>query len=75
MASDMPEPCQFRTRLTKGVLPATLTREPVWPSGKALGWKAEGPWFDPLRLSFLFCSKIVVYGHCLVILPTQLMKH
>ena len=28
--------------------------EPVWPSGKALGWKAEGPRFDPLRLSFLF---------------------
>ena len=29
-------------------------REPVWPSGKALGWEAEGPRFDPLRLSFLF---------------------
>ena len=29
--------------------------EPVWPSGKALGWKAElGPRFDSLRLSFLF---------------------
>ena len=28
--------------------------EPVWPSGKALGWYAEGPRFDPLRLSFLF---------------------
>ena len=26
--------------------------EPVWPSGKALGWSAEGPRFDPLRLSF-----------------------
>ena len=22
------------------------TREPVWPSGKALGWQAEGPRFD-----------------------------
>ena len=21
-------------------------REPVWTSGKALGWKAEGPWLD-----------------------------
>ena len=31
--------------------------EPVWPSGKVLGWSAEGPWFDPLRLSFLFSSK------------------
>ena len=20
--------------------------EPVWPSCKALGWSAEGPWFD-----------------------------
>ena len=29
-------------------------REPVRPSGKALGWQAEGPRFDPLRLSFLF---------------------
>ena len=28
--------------------------EPVWPSGKALGWKAEGPRFDPLRLSCLY---------------------
>ena len=28
--------------------------EPVWPSGKALGWEAEGLWFDPLRLSLLF---------------------
>ena len=27
--------------------------EPVWPSGSALGWKAEGPRFDPLRFSFL----------------------
>ena len=49
--------------------------EAVWPSGKALGWSAEGPRFDPLRLSFLFSSKIVVYGHCLVTLPRQLMKH
>ena len=21
-------------------------REPVWPSGKVVGWKAEGRWFD-----------------------------
>ena len=48
-------------------------REPVWPSGKALGWEAEGPWFDPLRLSSLSSSKMVVYGHCLVTLPIQLM--
>ena len=53
----------------------TVCGEPVWPSGKALGWEAEGHWFDPLRLSFLFSSKIVVYEHCLVTLPTQFMKH
>ena len=33
--------------------PLSLSCELVWPSDKALGWKA-GPWFDPLRLSFLF---------------------
>ena len=47
--------------------------ELVWPSGKALGWQAEGPRFNPLQLTL--SSKIVVYGHCLVTLPTQLMKH
>ena len=31
-------------------------REPVWPSGKALGWYAEGPRFESVRLSFLFKS-------------------
>ena len=31
----------------------TSRSEPVWPSGKALGWSAEGPRFSPLRLSFL----------------------
>ena len=24
----------------------TVTSEPVWPCGKALGWYAEGPRFD-----------------------------
>ena len=60
---------------SEGLSEVTITDEPVLPSGKALGWLAEGPWFDPLRLSFFFPSKIVVYGHCLVTLPTQLMKH
>ena len=46
--------------------------ELVWPSGKALGWSAEEPRFEPLRLSFLF--KIAVYGHSLATLPTQLTK-
>ena len=30
------------------------TAKPVWPSAKALCSYAEGPRFDPLRLSFLF---------------------
>ena len=25
---------------------ATASRGPVWPSGKALGWQAEGPRLD-----------------------------
>ena len=33
-----------------------ITSEPVWPSGKALGWKAEGARFESARLSFLFES-------------------
>ena len=62
--------------------------EPVWPSGKALGWSAEGPWFDPLRLSFLFSSKTVVNGQScdfahtinetlkwLTQLPTSMQNH
>ena len=28
-----------------------------------------------IRFGSPFSSKIVVYGHCLVTLPTQLMKH
>ena len=28
-----------------------------------------------IRFGSLFSSKIMVYGHCLVTLPTQLMKH
>ena len=33
-----------------------VPRQPIWPSGKALGWQAEEPRFDPLRLSNLFQS-------------------
>ena len=28
--------------------------KPVWPSGKALGWYAEGYWLDSAQLSLLF---------------------
>ena len=42
--------------------------EPVWPSGKALGWyEAEGPRFESAS-ALLSQSKLVVCGHCLVIL-------
>ena len=39
--------------------------EPVWPSGKALGWKAEGPRFESAP-ALLSLQKVVVCGHCLV---------
>ena len=50
-------------------------RDPVWPSGKALGCKHED--LGSIRFGSPFSSlqKIVVYGHCLVTLPTQLMEH
>ena len=46
-------------RVTRSKTPlqikTTTLSEPVWPSGKVLGWYTEGPRFDsPLRLSFLF---------------------
>ena len=66
---------EVRAARAKNLQLRTDADMPVWPSGKALGWEAEGPWFDPLRFSFLFSSKIVVYGHYLVTLPTQVMKH
>ena len=39
-------------------------RESVWPSGKALGWYAEGPRFD-FASGCPFSSNVVVFGHCL----------
>ena len=41
--------------------------EPVWPSGKALGWQAEGPRFES-ALALLSLQNVVVCGHCLVTL-------
>ena len=35
--------------------------EPFWPSGKALGWPAEGPQLDPAS-ALLSLKKITVYG-------------
>ena len=39
--------------------------EPVWPSGKALGWLAAGPRFESASALFLFKS-CGLCGHCLV---------
>ena len=41
--------------------------EPVWPSGKALGWEAEGPRFESAS-ALLLSSNVVVRGHVLVTL-------
>ena len=43
-------------------------REPVWPSGKALGSEAEGHQFESAHFGSPFSSKVVVCGHCLVTL-------
>ena len=40
----------------------------VWHIGKAIGWRTEG------RTSARSASALLVYGHCIVTLPTQLMK-
>ena len=42
--------------------------EPVWPSGKALGWLAEGPRFDTASALLSLQKKVVVCGYCLVTL-------
>ena len=41
--------------------------EPVWPSGKALGWEAEGPRFESAS-ALLSLQKLRSAGHCLVTL-------
>ena len=48
-------------------LPTYNNREPVWPSGKALGWEAEGPRFDSASAVHSL-QKVVVCGLCLVTL-------
>ena len=53
--------------------PCGCVRELVWPSGKALGWLAEGPRFE--SASAPFSSKAVAYGHCLVTLSLTIIKH
>ena len=48
------------------------TSDPVWSSGKALGWQTMSVRFPALAL--LSLSSFAVCGRCLVILPVQLMK-
>ena len=47
-------------------LPRFFTRacEPIWPSGKALGWQADGPSSSRLRLSFLLTSCGLIASSC-----------
>ena len=66
------EKIQFRATVWREeTVQETITNQPWQPLShvsrcglvvRRLAGKAEGPWFDPLRLSFLFYSKIVVHG-------------
>ena len=40
--------------------------QPVWPSGKALGWQAEGPRFVSASDLFSLQKPLVICGHRLV---------
>ena len=42
--------------------------KPAWPSGKELGWYAEGPWFDPAS-AFLSLQKLRFVDSVFVTLP------
>ena len=63
------------------VAPSHITVSRCGLAVRHLAGEAEGLWFDPLRLSFLFSSKIVIYGHCretlkwFTQLPTLMQNH
>ena len=42
--------------------------DPLWPSGKALGWSALKGTSVRIHFGSPFSSKVVVCGHCLVTL-------
>ena len=46
----------------------TQPMKPAWPSGKELGWYAEGPWFDPAS-AFLSLQKLRFVDCVFVTLP------
>ena len=48
--------------------------QPVWPSGKALRWLAEGPRFES-ALALLSLQKLWSADTVLWLCPSQLMKH
>ena len=50
------------------------TCEPVWPSGKALGWQAEGLRFESAS-ALLSLQKLWSVNTILWLCPSQLMKH
>ena len=51
-----------------------LGREPVWLSGKALGWYAEGSRFES-ALALFFHQKLLSVDIVLWLCPSQLIKH
>ena len=61
--------------LFKSEVASCATREPLWPSGKALGWYWSGGTLVRIRFGSPFSSKVVVCGHCLVTLSSTIMKH
>ena len=52
----------------------SLPSEPVWPSGKALGWQAEGSRFDSAS-AVISLSKLWSVDTVLCLCPSHLMKH
>ena len=57
----------------KAITPPLPPCEPYDLAVRSLAGKQKD--LGLIRFGSLFSSKIVVYGHCLVTLPTQLMKH
>ena len=49
-------------------------REPVWPSGKALGWWAEGPRFESAS-ALLSLQKLWFVDTVMWLCPSQFIKH
>ena len=62
---------QGHTRYKIKSLILTSCSEPVWPSGKALGWKVEGPQFESAS-ALLSLQKLWSVNTVLLLCPSQL---